>query len=58
MPISEWSRKLEDIRFERINSHFGHDIVVARYGPCCVSIECETCGEVIEDCSLDPGELK
>lgn len=49
--------KKNQIMFEKINDHFGHSIVIARYNGYSkgkkvvanVAIECEDCNEVIYD---------
>jgi len=36
----------------KLLEHFGHKIVIAKYGSQNVSLECETCNEVIKDYEL------
>jgi hypothetical protein len=46
--------------FEELNAHYGHEVVVVRYGPedapVNVAVECETCNEVLLDFDA-PGRL-
>ena len=45
-----------NLLWDKLNEHFGHNVVIARYGdvndPASVCLECEDCCEVILDAEL------
>ena len=42
--------------YQDLKRHVGHTIVCVRYGEANVSIECETCGEVLFDYDREESE--
>jgi hypothetical protein len=44
--------------YKQLKKHFGHKIVIADYAGKNMSIECETCGEVLVSCDKPKGKLE
>jgi hypothetical protein len=44
--------------YEELAKHYGHKIVIAKYGKANVAIECETCNVVLLDFDKECGRLK
>lgn len=41
-----------ELTAEKLIKHYGHKIVIAKYGNENISLECETCYEVLADCEI------
>lgn len=42
-----------ELTADKLQQHFGHDVVIAKYGNQNIALECETCSEVLADSDLE-----
>lgn len=42
-------KKITELTLEEAKNHLGHDLTIVKYGEQNISVECETCSQVLQD---------